>query len=250
MASEPLIVSFGGGVNSAAMLVGMRERRIVPDAILFADTGGEKPETYAFVDLMNSVYLSEDWHCQFPQITTVRNDGMYSSLEAEMLQTRTLPPIVFGKRSCSDKYKVRPQKKYAKSVYGDVPIRWAVGIDAGESHRAEGFENSWFPLIEWRWSRNLCIQALERAGLPIPVKSACFFCPSSKKREIRRLGSDHPELLQRAIEMERNASKAHTVIGLGRSWPWEDLIRAEESQFDMFAESPEIPCVCFDGEED
>jgi len=40
------VVSFGGGTNSTAMLVGMWERGERPDAILFADTGGEKPHTY------------------------------------------------------------------------------------------------------------------------------------------------------------------------------------------------------------
>ena len=39
--NEMLVVSFGGGTNSTAMLVGMSERGIIPDAILFADTGGE-----------------------------------------------------------------------------------------------------------------------------------------------------------------------------------------------------------------
>lgn len=43
---RPLVVSYGGGVNSLAMLVGYHERGEVPDAVVFSDTGGEKPETY------------------------------------------------------------------------------------------------------------------------------------------------------------------------------------------------------------
>ena len=35
------IVSYGGGTNSTAMLVGLWERGERPDAIVFADTGGE-----------------------------------------------------------------------------------------------------------------------------------------------------------------------------------------------------------------
>lgn len=46
---RPLVVSYGGGVNSTAVLVGYAERGIIPDAIVFADTGGEKPETYQTV---------------------------------------------------------------------------------------------------------------------------------------------------------------------------------------------------------
>lgn len=44
-----LFGAFGGGVNSTAMLVEMHKRGIRPDLILFADTGGERPETYETV---------------------------------------------------------------------------------------------------------------------------------------------------------------------------------------------------------
>lgn len=39
------VVSFGGGVNSTAVLIGLHDRSEIPDAILFADTGGEKPKS-------------------------------------------------------------------------------------------------------------------------------------------------------------------------------------------------------------
>jgi 3'-phosphoadenosine 5'-phosphosulfate sulfotransferase (PAPS reductase)/FAD synthetase len=62
----PLVVSFGGGVNSAAMLVGMKERGITPSLIIFADTGGEKPETYSFVSQM-SEWTIENQGKLFPE---------------------------------------------------------------------------------------------------------------------------------------------------------------------------------------
>lgn len=37
------IVSFGGGTNSTAMIIGMYLHKIPIDLILFADTGGEQP---------------------------------------------------------------------------------------------------------------------------------------------------------------------------------------------------------------
>ena len=39
------IVSFGGGTNSTAMIIGMHLHKIPIDLILFADTGGEQPHT-------------------------------------------------------------------------------------------------------------------------------------------------------------------------------------------------------------
>jgi len=37
----PVVVSYGGGTNSTALLVGMQERDLRPDLILFADPGGD-----------------------------------------------------------------------------------------------------------------------------------------------------------------------------------------------------------------
>lgn len=243
-ARHKLIVSFGGGVNSAAMLVGMQERRIRPDLILFADTGGENPETYTFVETMKA------WSSRKLRrsIITVRNDGMYTTLETECTVKATLPSIVFGWRSCSDKYKLRPQKKYASLAFPDEQVTWAVGIDAGELHRIGKFENCIHPLVEWGWQREDCIKAIQRADLPIPVKSACFYCPASTKSDVLRLRKEHPELFERAVAMEKNA-RGLDVLGLGRHWSWDALVKADEAQFKMFPEAQEIPCMCFDGEE-
>src|SRR6185369_898125 len=169
--SNPMVVSFGGGVNSAAMLVGMHERGIRPDLILFADTGGEKPETYAF----NATMAAWCFERGFPEITTVRNDGIYPSLEAEMLTRKTLPPIVMGWRTCSDKYKRRPILKHLKAS-GITEMIMAVGIDAGEPQRLGDFDTPGIThryfLVEWGWARRECVEALQRAVLPLPVKSA------------------------------------------------------------------------------
>ena len=48
----PLVVAYGLGVNSTAMLIEFVKREITPDMILFADTGGEKPETYAYLPVI------------------------------------------------------------------------------------------------------------------------------------------------------------------------------------------------------
>jgi 3'-phosphoadenosine 5'-phosphosulfate sulfotransferase (PAPS reductase)/FAD synthetase len=44
------IASWGGGVNSTAMVVEWLSRRERLDFVLFADTGGEKPTTYAYLE--------------------------------------------------------------------------------------------------------------------------------------------------------------------------------------------------------
>ena len=244
MYNSPLIVSCGGGVNSGGLLVGLQERGTVVDHILFADTGNrdaEKPETYEFLDLLSDWLVAHS----MPSVTFVRNDGKWGTLEADCLGGNRLPAIAYGWRTCSDKYKVRPQVKYLKSLYGPKldGVTVAVGIDAGESHRAKPGNNPYqtvFPLIEWGWDRDDCAEAIKQAGLPVPIKSACFFCPSSKKHEVKWLRAHHPDLYARALRMERGANLT-TIKGLGRSFSWETLVGPEIPRA--------MPCMCFDGED-
>lgn len=252
-----IIVSFGGGVNSAALLAGMWERGMTCDVILFADTGGEKPSTYDFVDIMDK-WLREHG---FPEITRVRaSQKTYKNLEHNCLYKKMLPSLAYGFKSCSHKYKKQPQEVWANN-YQPAKDAWAagkkvtkyLGIDIGEQRRAQIPEDKKYryeyPLIDWGWDREDCLGTLKRAGLPNPGKSACFFCPGSKKKEILNLQREYPELAQRAIEMERNAELS-SVRGLGRSFSWEVFLKADAAQGRLFPEVVETACLCWDGDED
>jgi hypothetical protein len=49
---------------------------------------------------------------------------------------------------------------------------------------------------------------------------------SSKKQEIAWLHEHHPDLLQRALRLERNAEpKLTSVKGLGRSYSWDKYVK-------------------------
>lgn len=88
--------------------------------------------------------------------------------------------------------------------------------------------------MEWGFDRAACIRIIEQAGLPIPVKSACFCCPANKKHEILALQADHPDLLARALRIEENARpKLRTVKGLGRSFAWSDFL-AKNNRISLF----------------
>lgn len=239
------VASFGGGVNSTAMLIGMYELgELKPDLILFADTGGEKSETYQHVLAMNDWLHDRHW----PRIMTVREERF--TLEQECLTAHTLPSIVFGMRSCSDKFKIRPQERYLKAL-GITEHTKLIGFDANESHRVGSFPSPRrYPLIEWGWGREECIAAIRRSGLKIPPKSSCFFCPEMKEQEILSLGRTDPELLKRALAMERNATKLIHIKGLARTHSWQQVIEFHRDQTTMLMppRANHIPCMCYDGE--
>lgn len=245
------IVSYGGGTNSTALLVGCAEKGVKVDAILFADTGGEKPHTYEYVSML-SVWLIENG---MPGIEIVRVESR--TLEEDCLKRKALPSIAYGFKSCSQRFKAEPQEKWlnnwepAKSIWkSDGKVVRLIWFDYGEQRRAKDYQDkkytNEYPLIDWKWGRNECIEAINRAGLPLPGKSACFFCPNSKPSEIKQLNEHYPELISRSIKIEDNADLTH-IKGLGRNYSWRDVI----NQNDMFGDHCRdwtMPCGCFDGD--
>lgn len=249
----PLIVAYGGGANSTAMLIEMCRRGINPNLILFADTGGERPETY---DHVHAVSGWSESRFGIP-IVWVRKTfkGEPESLESDCLRKHMLPSIAYGYKSCSVKHKVEPQNKFCNS-WGPAKLAWTAGLkcvkvigyDAGEERRARIAEDDkytfWYPLVEWGIHREDCLELCRSEGFT-PAKSACFFCPSSKKHEIVKLSQDHPDLAARAIAMEENAHLT-SIKGLGRSFSWKAFL-AGESAAKEAAQPSEIPCGCYDG---
>jgi hypothetical protein len=253
---NPLIVAFGGGINSTAMLIGMQQRQVKPDLILFADTGGELPETYEHTQRFSR------WLCErgFPDIIWVSKTfaGNATTLEADCLRNHTLPSIAFGFKGCSIKYKREPQDKYcnhwepARQAWGrGLQCVKAIGYDAGEARRATIAEDTkyrfWYPLLEWDWWREECVSVCDAEGFH-PPKSACFFCPNAGKQEILQLMKKHPRLLERALRMEANATLT-SIKGLGRHrFAWRDVIDGEKSSTQNSAPADNTPCGCYDGE--
>ena len=234
------VVSYGAGTNSTAMLVGLYERGERPDLILFADTGGERPETNKHLEAVSKWCVS----VVFPEIEIVSAPNV--SLEEDCAKRGALPSVAYGFKTCSQRWKKQPQDKYLNQ-HGMKDATRLIGIDMDETRRAKDYPNVRYPLIEWGWGRDECVEAITRAGLPQPGKSACFFCPSSKPREILALKRDHPDLFARAVAMERNAELTH-IKGLGRNFSWEELVKWNEAQIDMFNNPIESPCGCYDGD--
>lgn len=242
---SPLSLSYGGGLDSSAVIVGLKERKIRPDLILFADVGAEWPETYAYLPLMQD-YLKV---IGFPPITIVKSrpvkgkHGDYSNLEEECLSKKMLPSVAYGRNhSCAAKHKVKPQLDFIRQWppaklawrYG-LPVRQAIGFEDSVHEHArlnrfpsDKFFEAWAPLIEWGWNRDRCRIEIEKDPLltelakkhgisPVPRKSSCFFCPSMKAEEVKELAEKHPDLAERAMAIELAAApNLRTVRGLWR----------------------------------
>lgn len=266
--TAPLIVSYGAGVNSTAMLCGFSERGIVPDAILFADTGGEKPATYQFLDVMDK-WLEDHG---MPKLIRLKykpsraSSRKWESLYHECTGSGTLPSLAYGWHKCSAKWKVEPQMKWlAQWEYGQQAIKdgtlvqKAIGFRVGEERRRKDHIQDpgtvkVYPLLEWGWDQKGCREAIMRAGLPMPPKSSCFFCPASTRADVAKLSIEEPELFAKAVKMERIARESGSlkvVVGLGRHWTWESIGEAAKQQCRLPGfDNTETPCGCYDGDDD
>jgi hypothetical protein len=266
------VVSYGGGTNSTAMIIGMIERGIPIDLILFADTGGEKPWTYEYVDLFDA-WLKERG-LRIEPLGYTDKDGNRLTLEDDCLAHGNLPAIAYGWKTCSQKHKIGVQDKLLNN-HPECQKIWDkgekvnkfVGYDAGEITRilsakpiddADKKFSRYYPLYEWDWYRPDCVQAILNAGLPLPGKSSCFFCPSMKTDEILKLREKHPDLLERALRIEDNAKdKFISIKGLGRDWSWREYLDAydrsehgEPISLCGFFNAIDEPCGCYDGYND
>ena len=241
-ARQPLVVAYGLGVDSSAMLIGLAQRGIRPDLILFADTGGEKPETYLYAPIMQA-WLRD---ASFPQFEVVRYQppvAPYDSLYGNCWENETLPSLAFGRKSCSLKWKREPQdrrvRRWAPALetwHAGMKVRKLIGFEAGEERRRYGDQGDdpqydyWYPLMDWGWDRAACERVIAAAGLPVPVKSACYYCPASKKPELVELGRMHPDLYARAVRLEDRyragrhfrAGGQRSTEGLGRRFAWRE----------------------------
>lgn len=274
----PVVAAYGAGTNSTAMLIGMANRGETVDLILFADTGGERPETYLFIQTFDAWLKAKG----YPGITTVQRVNRRQqpvTLEGLCLAGGQLPSLAFGYKKCSEKHKVQPQEKFTNNW---LPAKgcWAaggkvlklIGFGAEETRRIANAEARAecdrkyayrFPLAEWGWGREQCVEAIRDAGLSPPGKSACFFCPSTRKPEIVDLADNQPDLLQRALDLEAKARPGLTSVkGLGRRFSWRDYCQEQgllDQQGKVKAgripltvvpadeDEGDLPCECYDG---
>lgn len=230
---RPVVLAYGMGVDSTAMMIELVARGEAPDLVLTADTGSEKPATYAYLDIIKPWIERHNLDfrmCRY-QPQRFKHWPPYATIVENVLTNATLPSISLGRHSCSLKWKVAPQDKFIASWQpavdawqrGQKVVR-LIGYDASPADTrrhahaltiaSEQFECR-YPLREWGWSRTDCIARIEAEGLPVPPKSACFLCCGSKPDEIREL----PAWCLRLIVLveARAAPRLRTVEGLWRS---------------------------------
>ena len=225
-------LSYGGGVNSTAMLLLLHDESQQFESI-YIDHGCDWPETREYVRRFAEKYPIT---ILTPQVQGYNNLYEYAD-HYKMIPSRR-------KRWCSDKFKVSVINQYVKK-----PCFSLIGFSIDESHRAkiqyeDGIENR-FPLIEREIDRNECIEIIKKHGLPMPIKSGCWFYPYQRIEQWKKLRRQHPDLYCRAKHLEDQEIEARRKIGKGPLYlqkkPLDKVVKESE---EVLFEEMKPPCHC------
>jgi len=138
---------------------------------------------------------------------------------------RKIIPCV-TRRECTDKWKIRPIKKYIGQKYqGDVVFCY-IGYDSDEPQRSYWAYHKKikttgeikakssnlpyipvYPLLQYNISRSRCKKLIQALDLRVPPKSRCIFCPNRKEEGFYDLWKNEPDNFDRAMALEDNCSK-------------------------------------------
>ena len=222
----PRVLSYGGGLDSFAMLLRSIELDELPDVVVFADVRdpdgrdpGEWPGTYRHIEEVARP-VCEAAGIPFEILDTVRYPVRDARSLFAWLEARRQIPVGGPNRICTTIAKVERFERWLGDTYPGQDVETWIGFEAGEEGRAKRDPNAGrpgsvrhnrFPLIEWGWCRCRCEAYVRASGHPVPRKSACVFCPYATKADYRVLADELPAAFARVVELE--AAKPPTKAG-------------------------------------
>ncbi|MEU3046253.1 phosphoadenosine phosphosulfate reductase [Streptomyces sp. NPDC006984] len=223
------VFSFGGGVQSTAALVLAAKGEIPYDTFLFANVGddSEHPATLHYVRTVAIPYAHRNG-IDLHTLNHRRRDGRIETLWDRLMRpgSKSLPiPVRMsngapGTRSCTADFKIRVIEKHLRhnGATRTWPATVGVGISLDEIHRANNrgpgpYEKVTYPLLDLGLRRTDCMRIIAGAGLPVPPKSACFFCPLKPLTAWQRLREDEPQLFDAACRLETTLIQRRAQLG-------------------------------------
>lgn len=248
-------ISYGGGVQSTALVVLAAQGKIDYPLALFANVGdeAEAPWTVSYVEQVAIPWAAKHG-IEVVELRRRRRDGSAYDLYAETARmdksTIELPLREAGRgfmrRQCTSKYKIAVIEKELRKRGATAvdPAHVAVGISVDEfqrvnSRRAQEWEVPEYPLIDLGLTRAQCETIISDAGLPVPRRSACYFCPFHPPKAFGELRRDHPDLFERAAQLEdavlrKRAARGKAPVYLtGKGRPLREAIPvAQNALFD------------------
>lgn len=228
-------VSYGGGVQSTALLVLAAQGRIDFRTFLFANVGSdsEHPGTLVYIERYAAPYAAQHG-IELIELDKRRVRGKYAgqveTLYSRLMRdgSRSLPiPVRMsngapGIRSCTVTYKIEVIGAWLKAhgASEDNKAIVGIGISLDEIHRVNArrampYEIPAYPLLDLDppLRRQDCERIIRDAGLPVPPKSSCWFRPFHTPQRWAEMRRDEPELFAKACHLEDTLNARRDDLG-------------------------------------
>jgi 3'-phosphoadenosine 5'-phosphosulfate sulfotransferase (PAPS reductase)/FAD synthetase len=193
------ICGISGGKDSSALAIYLGQTRPELDVeYFFCDTGAELPETYEYLTRLEAVLGKP--------INRLNPERKFDHWFEVFRGTLPSPQM----RWCTKNMKIKPLEQW---VGDDAAVSY-IAIRADEGKR-KGYVSTKenikpvFPFVEDGITHQDVMQILEDAGIGLPdyyewrTRSGCYFCFYQRKAEWVKLADRHPDLFERAVQIEK-----------------------------------------------
>ncbi len=220
--------SFGCGIQSMAALVLAATGRIDFPLFLFANVGAdsENPGTLEYLAAVATPYAAASG-IELVELHKVRRNGERLTLMDRIRESEASVPIPMrmsngapGNRQCTGDFKIAVVAKELRrrGATRTYPAVVGLGISLDEYQRARAdsrvpHETLEYPLLQRRMTRPDCVRLIEDAGLPVPPKSACWFCPFQSPASFQRMRHDDPARFVHVVTLERMMIERRARLG-------------------------------------
>jgi hypothetical protein len=220
--------AFGCGWQSVAAMVLAARGDIDCRTWLFANVGddSEDPATIRYLR-EHAIPFAERHGLDLKVLHRTRRDGTVETLYQRLTRpgSRSIPiPVRMpggapGTRSCTSDFKIKVtgRELKARGATAEHPWTLGIGISVDEIHRAnnrrsEPYERLVYPLLDLGVRRADCPRIIRSAGLPVPPRSACWFCPNKRLQSWADQRRDNPNLFARSCRLEQQINVRRQVL--------------------------------------
>lgn len=245
MENEPeRFISYGGGVQSSALIVLAAQGKIAPvKAAVFCNTGddSEHPDTLVYVRTVMRDYCEKNGMPLIEIQKTLRGEPqtLLERMTKHERESLSEPIPVYGytgmptSRVCTVDHKVRVYEKWVRKNADRLPVETLIGISVDEIERAKTSESKYdtrkYPLLDLGMTRTDCAAVIRDAGLPVPPKSSCFFCPFHSMLTWSELRRDSPDLFEKSAQLEDLLNERRAKRGMPPVYLTRKLIPVREA---------------------
>lgn len=242
------VFSYGGGVQSTAVMVLASQGKVQYNHFLFSNVGedSEHPDTLKYFRKY-ALPFAEDHGLDLLVVRKYKKGEIDTIRQRIMGEERNIPIPAYmntgkpGNRYCTISFKIRVIDRWVRdnrSGASEFVVGLGISVDewkrARSKEKVEVYKGLWktleYPLLDLRLSRKDCLKIIQDVGLPSPPKSSCYFCPFHTNLPWHELRQNRPDLFNDAVDIEKRLQEKRMALwGKDEVWLHRKLIPLEQA---------------------